>query len=90
MVTAYHPRNGKHENNLLFDWQPVECFDHWSSLFMSALAKNKLRCVVFNMLQSVQLITVDVNEQRAAVVQQTENKQTKTRRLSSDFPRHEI
>ena len=56
------------------DWQPVECLEQWSNVFMSVLAENSLRCVVLNFLQPVQLITVDVNEQRVAAVQPTENK----------------
>ena len=51
------------ENNPFFDWQPVKCFEQWSKVFMSALAKNNLRCVVLNLFQPVHLIKVDVNEQ---------------------------
>ena len=43
---------------------------------MSALVKNNLRCMVLNILEPLHLITVDVNEQRIAVVQPTENKRT--------------
>ena len=49
---------------------------------MSPLANNTLRCVVFNLLQPVHLITVDVSEQRVAIVQPTENR---THQLSSGF-----
>ena len=56
------------------DRQPVECLEQWSNVFMSVLAEDSLRCVVLNFLQPVQLITVDVNEQRVAAVQPTENK----------------
>ena len=45
-------------------------------MLMSALAKNNFRCMVLNFLQPVHLITVDVNEQRVAVVQPTKNKRT--------------
>ena len=61
------------EKYTFFEWQPVKCFEQWSNLFMSALAKNNLRCAVLNFLQPVRLITVDVNEQGVAVVQLTEN-----------------
>ena len=43
-------------------------------MLMSALAKNNFRCVSWNFLHPVHVITVDVNEQRAAVVQ-PENKE---------------
>ena len=49
----------------------MKCFEQWSNLFMSALAKNNLRCAVLNVLHPVRLITVDVNEQGVAVVQLT-------------------
>ena len=61
------------KNNPVFDWQPVKCLEQWSDMHMSVLAKNSLRCVVLNFLQPVHLITVDVNEQRVAAVQPTEN-----------------
>ena len=47
-------------------------------MLMSALVRNNLRCVVLNFLQPV-----DVNEQRVAAVQPTENK--RTHKLSSGF-----
>ena len=68
-------KNGYLKNNPVFDWQPVKCREKWSNMLMSALAKNNLRCMVLNFLQPVHLITIDVNEQRAAVVQPTENKE---------------
>ena len=40
-------------------------------MFISALEKNNICCMVLNFLQPVHLITVDVNEQRVAVVQPT-------------------
>ena len=55
------------------DWQPVECREQWSNVFMSVLAENSLHCVVLNFQQPVQLITVDVNEQRVAAVQPTDS-----------------
>ena len=57
-------------------------------MFMSALAQNNLRCMVFNFSQPVHLITVDVNEQGVAVVQPTENK--RTHKLSSGFRRQKM
>ena len=44
-------------------------------MFRFALAKINVRCMVLNLLQPVHLITVDVNEQKVAVVQPTENKE---------------
>ena len=52
----------------------MKCLEQWSNMLMSALAKNNLSCLVLNFLQRVHLITVDVSEQRFAVVQPTENK----------------
>ena len=67
MVAEYNQRNGKQcgyfEIDPFFDRHPVKCFEQWSNVFMSALAKNNFRCVVLNFLQPVHLITVDVNEQ---------------------------
>ena len=57
-------------------------------MLMSALAKNNFRCMVLNFLQPVHLITVDVNEQRVAVVQPTDN--TRMHKLSSGFRRQEM
>ena len=57
-------------------------------MHMSALAKNNLRCMALNFLQPVHLIPFDVNEQRVAVVQLTENK--RTHRLSSGLRRQEM
>ena len=57
-------------------------------MLMSALAKNSLRCVGLNVLHPVHLITVDVNEQRGAVVSPTENK--RTHKLSRGFRRQEM
>ena len=54
------------KNNPVFDWQPVKCLGQWSNMFMSALAKNNLRCMVLNFLQPVHLITVDVGEQNCS------------------------
>ena len=69
MVAGYHQRNsGYLKSNPVFHWQPVKCLEQWSNMLMSALAKNNLRCMVLNFLQPVHLITVDVNEQRVAVV----------------------
>ena len=62
------------ENYSFFDWQPVNRFDKWSNVFMSAFAKKNFRCLVVNFLQPVHLITVAANEQRLAVVQPIENK----------------
>ena len=60
---------------LSFDWQPVECFELWSNMFMSALAKRNFQCKV--------LITASISEQRFTVVQPTENK--RMHQLSSGF-----
>ena len=57
-------------------------------MFICALAKNDISCVALNVFQPVHLITVDVNEQKVAVVQPTENK--RTNQLSSGFRRQEI
>ena len=76
MVAGNHERNGKQKwllKILPSDWQPVKHLEQWSNVFMSVLAENSLRCVVLNFLQPVHLITVDVNEQRVAAVQPTEN-----------------
>ena len=70
------------ENNPFFDWQPVKCLEQRYDVFMSALANKGRGCVVFNLLHPVHLITVEVSEQRVAVVQPTENR---THQLSSGF-----
>ena len=72
--------------NPVFGWQPVKCLEQWSKMLVSAPAKNNLRCMVLNFLQPVHLITVDVNEQRVAVVQ-PENE--RTHKLSSGFRRQQ-
>ena len=66
----------------------MKCLEEWSNMLMSALAKNNLSCLVLNFLQSVHLITVDVSEQRFAVVQPTENK--RIHKPSNGFRRQEI
>ena len=73
------------EDNPFFDWQPVKCLEQWSNsnIFISAVEKNNICCMVLNFLQPVHLITVNVNEQRVAVVQPTENKTT--HQLSNGF-----
>ena len=63
-------------------------FDWRSNMFICALAKNDISCVALNVFQPVHLITVDVNEQKVAVVQPTENK--RTNQLSSGFRRQEM
>ena len=77
MVAGYNEKKRKTKMAIFkilpCDWQPVECLEQWSNVFMSVLAEDSLRCVVLNFLQPVHLITVDVNEQRVAAVQPTEN-----------------
>ena len=55
---------------------------------MSAFAKNKFCCMILNFLKTVHLISGDVNEQRVAIVQTTENEGT--HQLNSGFPRQEM
>lgn len=74
-VEEYPQRNKGGCLKLSFDWQPVECFELWSNMFMSALAKRNFQCKV--------LITASVSEQRFTVVQPTENK--RMHQLSSGF-----
>ena len=81
-------KGGYLENNPFFDWQPVKRFDGQSNMFMSALAKNNFRCVALSVFQPVHLMTVDVNEQRVAVVQPTENK--RRHKLSRGFRGQEM
>ena len=66
--TVKETENSLHylETNPFF-LQPVRCFEQWSNVFMSALAKKNLRCVVLNFLQPVHLITVDVNRLYRAI-----------------------
>ena len=56
------------KKNPVFDWEPEKCLRQRSNMLMSALVKNNLRCAVLNVLQPLHLITVDVNEQRVAVI----------------------
>ena len=75
--TQKENKSGYLKNNPVFDWQPLKCLERWSKMLMSALQKNnKLCCLVLNFLQPVHLITADVNEQRVAIVQLTEHKNT--------------
>ena len=50
-------KSGYLENNPVFDWQPVKCFEQWSNMFTSALVEKKLNfyCLVLNFLQPVHL-----------------------------------
>ena len=57
-------------------------------MLMSAFAKDDFCCMIFNFLETVHLISGDVNELRLAIVQTTDNE--RTHQLSSVFPRHEM
>ena len=61
----------------------MKLFEMWLSMLMSALAKNDFCCMILNFLETVHLMSGDVNEQRVAIVQTTENE--RTLQLSSGF-----
>ena len=57
-------------------------------MLMSAFAKIDFCCMILNFLEAVYLILGDVNEQRVATVQTTEEEET--HQLHSGSPRQEM
>ena len=67
---------GYFEKYPFLDWELVKLFERWFNMLMSAFAKNYFCCVILNILETVHLISSNVNEQRVAIVQTTENEGT--------------
>ena len=63
-------KGGYLEKYPLFDWEPVTLFEKLFDMLMSAFAKNDL-LRDFDFLETVHLISDDVNEQRVAIFQTT-------------------
>ena len=57
-------------------------------MLMFAFAKNDFGCMILNFLETIHLISGDVNEQRVAIVQTTKNE--RTHQMNSGFPRQEL
>ena len=57
-------------------------------MLISAFAKNDFCCMILNFLETIHLISGDVNEQRVAIVQTTESE--RAHQLNSSFPSQEM